>query len=889
MHPGVSASRSAALNRKLHPPSPPAAQVSRDAIRAQVAASRAARLVLIQAPAGFGKTTTLAQCREDLHKQGVLTAWLTVDAADNDPSRFLRALSEALGALGTTVPEQYTPETILQALDQTNTGGKPFALFLDDFECIHDAVVLSIAGELIDNLPRQGQIFIGSRAVPELSIAGMRARGQVVAITADELRFSLEETHAFFSREGDNLLSTDILERLHERTEGWIAALWLASIAMKRQPSPAEFVNRFSGSSGLVAEYLAEDVLNAHPPEVRRFLLRSSVLHRLEPEICDAVLHEDGGAMALTRVADSGIFLLSANHDGHYRYHSLFLSFLRSQLVREMPAEVPRLNLAASIWYEQRGHMTAAIEHALVGGQHERAISLLEAQVDELLRQGRMRLLSRWLTTLPRSEVLRRSSLCMAWIWATCFTSGPWDAMRLLDQSGWTDDDVESRSHVLALRPLLLGMMDRYEEAFELGRQSLQNFPTGNSFADSALATTMAHTFLVMGQYAEAYRLLEASRSAQSGPSALFNRMYAETVEGIIDLEAGQLRKATARFKLAVHSTTGSSFSATGGNAYAGVQYASVLFESGDITQAERLLNVYVPMARNVGLRDQMIMGYVTLARIAFHNRELDRAWDHLGQLEQAGYERGLPRLRASACLERAHLLTLQGNAPAAQAELERSEQTSVWQRVAGLRLPAHDIEDIELGWARWHLAFGEATMAHVQIVRAMENAASNKKVRRLLKLELLEALALKRLGQLDAAIDRFSSVVSGAAAQGFVRILLDEGDSVQVLAHHLRIRNDAGNGSIDPIYSAHLEALLRMPSLANQPAPAAPLDQEALTPKEFRILRLLADGLSNSELAERLFVSDSTVRTHLRNINQKLNASNRTQAVAIARQLGLI
>ncbi|MGB3068389.1 MAG: LuxR C-terminal-related transcriptional regulator [Ottowia sp.] len=854
-----------------------------------VASSRAARLVLVQAPAGFGKSTTLAQCREDLAARGVRTAWLALDAADNDSSRFLRALGEALGTLGIAVPDKQTPEAVLQALDQVGASIEPFALFLDDFEYVQDTVVLSIVRELIDYLPRQGQIFIGSRSAPELGIAGMRARGQLAAITADELRFSLAETRTFFAREGTELLSKEALEHLHEKTEGWIAALWLASIAVERHATPSAFVNKFSGSSGLVADYLAEDVLNAHPPHVRKFLLRSSILHRLEPDICDAVLAEDGGAAALTRIADSGIFLLSANNDGHYRYHSLFLDFLRSQLVREMPAEVPRLNLAASIWYEQRGHMTVAVEHALLAGHYERAISLLEVQVDDLLRQGRMRLLARWFSMLPRAEIVRRPALCMAWIWGTCFTSGPWDAMRLLDQSGWTQEDDESRSHVLALRPLLLGMMDRYEEAFELGRESLQNLPTGNAFADSALTTTMAHTFLVMGQYSEAYRLLEASRLTQSSPSAFFNRMYAETVEGIIDLEAAQLRKATARFRLAVHSTTGTSFSATGGNAYAGVQYAAVLFESGDFAQAERLLNVYVPMARNVGLRDQLITGYVALARISFHNRQLDRAWDHLGQLEQAGYERGLPRLRASASLERAHLLTLQGNALAARAELEQSEQASVWQRVSRLAFPAHDIEDIELGWARWHLAFGEANIAHNLIIQAIERARARPKQRRILKFRLLEALALKRAGRLEAALNQFSDVVSQAAAQGFVRLLLDEGDPVLQLAQQLHTGKDAGNHAVDPIFSEHLENLLRMQNGPPRAAPAAPSSSEALTPKELRILRLLANGLSNSELAGGLFVSESTVRTHLRNINQKLNATNRTQAVAIARQLGLV
>ncbi|QHE83953.1 LuxR C-terminal-related transcriptional regulator [Hydrogenophaga sp. BPS33] len=881
--------RALVSRRKLSPPGAVAAQVRREAICALVAASRAAQLVLVRGPAGFGKTTALAQCRSDLQSKGVRTAWLTLDAADNDPTRFLNGLAEALGALGASAPSETTPDALLRMMDEIGAAGHAFAIFLDDVETVQDPVVLSLVRELVDNLPRQGQVFIGSRVTPELGTARMRARGQLVEISVDALRFSLEETQAFFGREGHVALAADAIELLHHRTEGWVAALWLASMALQRHPEPSAFVERFSGSSALIADYLAEDVLNAQPPAVRDFLLRSSVLHRLDAEICDAVLGAQGGAAALERIAASGLFLLPV-HDGRsYRYHSLFSAFLRGQMVREMPAEIPRLHLDASKWYEQRGQAVAAIEHALQGGHQERAIALLEPQVDELLKSGRMRLLARWFTSLPEDEVTRRPTLCMARIWAVCLTTGPWDAMRLLDRSGWTTEDPPSRPHVLALRPLLLGMMDRYDEALPLGRENLRAMPTGNAFADSALATAMAHTFLVMGQYRESHRLLQTARMAHAGPTAVFNRMFSETVDGILDLEEGQLRRAAARFRLAVHSTAGPNVTATGGNAYAGVQYAGVLFEMGDLDQAERLLNVYVPMASAVGLRDQMIIGHVMLARMAFDRRQLDRAWELLSTLEQAGYDRHLPRITASARLERAHLLVLQGNAQASRAELVLASQPDVWERAARLRFPAHDIEDLEMGWLRWNLAFGDATSAEQDIARALARAQAEKKLRRALKLQVLQALALQRLGQAQAAVNAFAQLLSQAAAQGFVRLLIDEGEAVRELAVQLQMRNATGHAEVDPIDQEHLDKILRLLGAPRAEGVDDVPDADKLTPKELRMLRLLADGFSNSELAVKLFVSDSTVRTHLRNINQKLNAGNRTQAVAIARKLGLI
>jgi LuxR family maltose regulon positive regulatory protein len=880
---------------KLHAPFLAASQVRRAQLCARVQAAAAARLVLVRAPAGFGKTTVMAQCRADMEAAGQRTAWLTLDSVDNDPDRFIRGLCAMVATLGGAAGQRDVPDLAQAALVlmEQLEDAPPFGLFFDDVEALQNPSVLSILRELIQNLPRQGRIMIASRSLPDLGLARMRVRGQLLELSGADLRFSVEETQTFMGHRGERAVPPADVHKLHQQTEGWAAALWLASLALERQGSDAGFIEGFSGSSDIVADYLLDEVFAAQPPALRDFLVRTSILRTLEPSLCDAVLGVGIGADMLARVAAADLFLVPIEGGSAYRYHSLFAEFLRGQLVRQQPQAIPGLHLAASCWFELQMRPVPAIEHAIEGGQFERAMALMEAHVETLLEAGRMRLLARWFDALPDAAVQERPLLSVVKVWAVCFTRGPWEAMRLLDGSGWTVDEPRVRPHVLVLRPLMLGMMDNYEAAYEVGRDSLQALPTGHPFADSVLATTMAYTFLVMGQYRESHRLLGKARQSHGARKRHFNSMYAETVEGLLELEEAQLRKATARFRFAVHASGSGQTRHTGGNAFAGVPYALTLYELDELAQAEHLLGVYLPLARDVGLRDHIIMGHVALARIALQQGQTDQAWDLLTHLEEEGHARQLPRIAASARLERSHLYVLQGDADSARSELERAaaNEDAVWQQVARLRLPAHDLEDLELGRLRWEACFGEPGQLVRRIEQAIAQAQAHKRKRRALKLRLLLAIALRRKGATPEALSTLGQLVRVLGNEGFVRLVVDEGlpagQLLQLLVEHPQyLRGVEGN----PILEDYVQRLLR----AFGPLPPTLQVEtqerlETLTPKELRMLQLLADGSSNVELAQRLCVSDSTVRTHLRNINMKLNAQSRTQAVAIGRRFGLI
>ena len=366
--------------------------------------------------------------------------------------------------------------------------------------------------------------------------------------------------------------------------------------------------------------------------------------------------------------------------------------------------------------------------------------------------------------------------------------------------------------------------------------------------------------------------------------------MYTETVEGMLDLREGRLRHATARFRMAVTASPGAAaYNYSQGNAWAGVPYVSVLYEANDLVTAERLLNVYLPLARDVGLPDHMISSHRLRARLAFLRGDVDTAFLTLTELEYLGHQRQLRRVTASAKLERSRLLALQGHAAAARDELARSVALDI---LRADQRPAQDVEDSFIGQMRIDLQFGDPGALVQPLETEWRKARQSGRHHRALKLRLLLAIALLRSGDIGRAMDEARPLLQEACREGFVRLLLDEGPIVAPLLR--RIQSFLAEPVQDPIlqeYVQRLANLLGPAGLEEGPNPGEPVARpaEPLTRKEIRVLQLLAEGYSNSAMAEKLFVSDSTVRTHLRNINAKLNSCSRTQAVAIARRLGVI
>lgn len=893
----VSGVRNHLLLAKTTPPTLPASQITRKELQARVDRAGGETVVLFQAPAGFGKTTLMLQVMNGLLARGVTTTWLTVDAADNDVGRFLSFLGAAFDKLLSGVAPANEAETdgatgvvALDLMERIACTPAPFVLFVDDAELLQNAASLAVLRQVIENLPEGCRIVIGSRTMLDIGAPRLLARGQLLVIDPIQLRFSIAETGDYLrDKRGLNMPGADIA-RLQGATEGWPVALWLASLALERSDRSVELVSHFSGSNTLVADYLAEEVLAQQSQTVREFLVRTSVLHHFKAQLCDTVRGQSDSREILESLQRSNLFVQRLSEDGEwFRYHSLFAGFLRTQLERQYPQDIPDLHRAASRWYDSQNRPVPAVEHALASADFDYALPMLERIAEQLLEGGRIRLLARLLDSVPPQELANWPQLRLMHAWALSFTRGGQEAMQMLkriEAQGPLPPQLEV--HALALRPMLLTMLDRFDEAYHAGQGALDRVTAEQAFPFSILRTSLANLHMIMGKYTSARELLDRSRVQQDAPAGPFMTIFAQCVEGAIDLLHGRLRQATARFK---HSSAVGSrrfLIDTNGNAMAGILLAEVLYEQDELTEAERLLSVYVPLMQELGMTDHLICGHRGLARIAHHAGDHDRALLAVTEMECFGHRMSLPRLVANAQLERARLALWHNDAKSAREALQRARAAVDWTPVMSRALFGNDMDTLLEGQLRLMIHSGAANEAVNQLKQELERAENAKRHRRALKLRILLALALDKAGNSKASLRMARDALRLGARERFVRIFLDEGEPMQRLLQRLSL---AQQNELDE--TANLADYLKR--LAGQrtekveaPAPA-PGATEALTRKELEILRLLAEGLSNLAIAGRLFVSETTVRTHLRNINAKFGVHNRTQAIAVARKLNLI
>lgn len=880
---------------KITPPSASRFDVLRQAVLDRVAANEESQLVLVRAPAGFGKTTAMKQLAAWYRERDIAVAWLTLDESDNDVSRFLIGLSAAIDeAEPPRTPRQPEPvrndDRVLSIMGRIVAGRRPMAFFFDDFEVLRNPVVIGLIARSVDALPPDARIVIGTRAVPDIGLARLRARGVLIEVDAELLRFTAQETESFLVQRKGLTLDHEQIARLNRSAEGWIAALWLASLALERRSDAAAFLASFSGSNAAIAEYLAQDVLAKLPTALRDFLLRCSVLSELTPALCDAVCGVDNSRELLRALQDRNLFLIPLDEGGdHFRFHSLFRDFLRNQLKRERADELGALHLRAARAYLAVDRPVPATTHALQSGDITLAMPLLDRQADELLAQGRLRLLAGWIEMLPKDELAQQPRLRLIHAWCVGLTRGAREALAMIADLDADTLAPESAAHLRALRPLLLAMMDRITEAHAMALQALPLMPAAFSFASAMLYQALTRTSIILGKHAEARGFVDDSRRLLGPGLGTFGLTLAESAEASLDLMGGHLQQARARLNLASNTFGVDGEAPRSGNALNAIQLAEVLYEADDCDGARRLLEFYSPLVQDLGLPDALISTHVLLARIVHEQGQRDRAVQLLTELEAIGHRLGLPRAVASARLERSQQRLVEGDFAGALEQLTAAENSFSWQDVADYWFIANDTLTPTICRLRWMVRSGAAGKA-VPLLRAeLAEAESAQRARRALKLRILLAEALQADRQQKMAQRTLVRALQFARGEGFIRSFLEEGAALQALLRELQGLQHETAREAEAQLPGGTELWLRK-TTETAPAPAASSElAEPLTRKELQTLQLLARGYSNNEMAERLFISESTVRTHLRNINFKLQVGSRTQAIAVARKLGLL
>jgi LuxR family maltose regulon positive regulatory protein len=900
--------------------------VSRPRLTERLNAGRNSKLTLISAPAGFGKTTLLAEWVRSLSEAGTTDgiAWLSLDEDDNDLARFLvyvvATLSEIEANIGKGVLNQLraspppVEEILTFLINVIATTPDQIILVLDDYHLIGEQAIHDALAFLLARMPRQMHLVIATREDPPLPLARLRARGQLTELRATDLRFSPSEAAEFLNHMMGLALSAEDISALDKRTEGWIAGLQLAALAlqglakqgtisMRGQKGVAGFIQSFTGSHRFVLDYLVEEVLERQPERIQTFLLQSAILDRLTAPLCDAVTDQDDGQETLEMLDRANLFIIPLDDERRwYRFHHLFADLLRQRLRQTQPELIPSLHRRASEWYEQQNQPSDAIRHALATQDFGRAADLAELAwpawnegVNAITWLG-------WLKDLPDEVVRARPVLSTAFAWALLNAGRLEEAeARLIDverclesTTAASDQPKASPSTIVVVDqeqfqalPAWLATVRAYhaqavgdvDATARYVRRALDLYPENDHYNRAAVSGFLGLAYWASGDLRAAQKTFSEN---------LFQNAH-DQIKGtfvVTDIKTalGHLREAVGACEHALRLATELGEPIGTEDVYTAI--SGLHRERGDLETATQDLATGRQLGEQVELPDWRHRWCIAQARLQESLGDLNGALDLLNEAERLYVRTPVPDVRPITAMK-ARVWVRQG----------RLTEALDWARRRGLS------SGDELGYLREfeHIALARMLIARYRSNRADESiheamglldrllqaAEAGSRTGSVIEILVLQALAHEARGNLPASLLPLERALALAEPEGYVRIFVDEGPPMAHLLYEALSRGMA------PEYVSRLLAAFPLA----EPEPAAPpLSQpqesdliEPLSERELEVLQLIAGGLTNREIANRLFLSLNTVKGHTRNTYGKLNVHSRTQAVARAQSLGLL
>ncbi|MFT5645006.1 MAG: LuxR family maltose regulon positive regulatory protein [Janthinobacterium sp.] len=634
-------------------------------------------------------------------------------------------------------------------------------------------------------------------------------------------------------------------------------------------------------------------MLAQKPEHLQQFILQTSILDRFCIASCNAVTGRDDGKQLLDEVQRSNMFITPIDEQRlWFRYHPLFAAFLRAQLTLRHPGLACLLHRRAAHWYLEQDKPIAALDHAAAAGDDQLLLALLDQKAEALLLQGRVRLLARWFDRLPRASLLAHSKLTFVYGAVLIHTNRSADALALLQFGNAGAAAPMSSPAALVLRAFGLVMLDRVEEMAALWRDpDLLAYDGGEPYLQPLLMIACVYYCANVGRFLEARQVLD--RVARHEPSArtLIKGAVAGYMNSMLDMLQGNFRSAAARMCLLIGDQAPTGGARYGADSFfASIYLAEIRYETGALDEARQLLQMALPQVKEAGIPDHLITSHVIYARIMRAENHVNDALQTLFDMEQLGMQRGLARVVGMARIERARGAILDGNLVAAREMLALVGSAPV-RAHADFQPITDDIDSVML--ARWRLDIHDGRAATVvPLLKAhLEDACGRGRVRYALRTRVLYALAQATAGHGDDAQRTIIEALQGSVAEEGIRIFQDEGPALLALiTQYLESMRGAGNATLHRFAEKILGSEQPGAAMNNcQNGRSHSAGSGEVTERERDVLRLLVNGDGNRTIAEKLFVSVTTVRTHLRNINLKLDAHNRTEAIAIARKRGII
>ncbi len=913
------------LATKLHTPPLRPDFVPRRRLLARLETGLRRKLILLSAPAGYGKTTLLSEWHASSQSQTLSFAWVLLDEQDNDPVRFWSYVLAALESVRPDIGEStktllhalslpsaaadharsQLPEGILTTLvndlvrfQPNGTLASPLVLILDDYHIIHAPAIHDAMAFFLDYLPATVHIVLLTRADPPLPLARLRARDQLLELRAADLRFTADEVELFLNRVMALDLSTDAVSILDARTEGWAAGLQLAALSLQGLDGQQarHFIAAFAGTHRHILNYLTEDVLQRQSPEVQAFLLQTSILPYLSAPLCDAVMEQPGSQAMLERLASENLFTTPLDDKGKwYRYHPLFAETLHTRLQQSSPELLPVLHHRAAVWHQEQGAVADAVRHALAAGDPEYAADLVEGGYKRLMMRGELVTLHRWLDALPDELVQARPRLGLAYALALAYSDRREALERRLEQAEAalaaapeTADADAVRGEIAAFRAVFASVHWAGACSLDLSRQALRLLPAARSEEELWLRVLIlqaqgnCHRF--QGQVREAedsYAEALAAARALDSPflvQAITNRL------GQNQLLQGRLRRAAQTLETALRQAQ-----ARGGELlwFSGELHAhlgQIYAEWNELARARQHIQEGITLSQQGENHLALLESYLALAGVQAAQGQVEAAAQSLDQAQDLAVAAGVPYLEAQVAARRAWLGLAYDGAPG--AEVWRWAEAWAARRIQETEdVPPvlHEFQDLIL--ARFRLGQSQLD-GTLQLLDEIEPPAQEAgRMVSVLQALLLRARVQTQQGDQGRARESLGQALALAEPEEYVRTIVDLGHPLRPLLVELRSELAASAGAASSL-AAYIDRLLVALAERGRLGVDVP---HVLTPRELEILALMAAGASNQEIARRLVVTLGTVKGHVNHILGKLEAHNRTAAVARARELGLL
>ncbi len=864
------------VRSKLRPPPLRPDALFRRELVERLVEGAAGNAVLLVGPAGYGKTTALAQLYAARRESAWATAWLTFDEADNEPRQLYEHLSALLVELGEgALPAQPEdarslshPAWLAEHLQRLN---RPIALFLDDFHLLEAPELVTFFRRLLPSLPEHACLYVGARELPELGLSRLAVRGHACVLDATQLSFSRSEVAALFATSN---LSEQELDALHARTSGWPAALQLFRMALASPRVRASLAEPQGLPPRELSVYLSENVLALQAPEVREFLLATAPLETLTVELARHVTHRDDAHLLLARLERAGFFVRAHEADAtSFRYHPVLAQMLIAQLEARSPDEVRSIHHRAADHYATRGESAGVVRHAVACGDFERAADALDVWSSELVASGRLATAERWFDQIPSAYLATRTSLCIKAAYAKVFLrrlqrleSLP----RLLAQCP-KGALAETRDPSVVLTLLDVCVRDEFPDEPALGEQPPPAACGGfAAFELAAKHNLSAFRAMLLGDYTRGQEQIALARAYGEYAGASFSSAYTDSLASASRILAGDLRGALVEQRSALARSLSEDEDAVA-SAVLIASHVWALYEADELSEAASLFERHRHAIARATVPDLLIMSYASAARAHEALGEAARARALRDEVRAIARAQGWPRPRAAIDWDEVRSLLRAGDVARAQALASRLEPP-------GRPLPPYVVwaeHVICPGFVLAELSIARGELQRVEGLLSAELERASVGAYRELQCAMLRAELGAARGTKGVARQSLRKGLRLAADGGFARIVREASD---------RLAPKLGEFAMEEGGSLAAATLEAPPS----DAPTAP-NEVGLSERELEVMHWLADGASNRDIARAMFVSENTVKFHLKSVYAKLQVDGRVQAVRAAQRLGVI